>query len=94
MTRNFYLVHPFGSFNHFLGKQFGGFSETNFVDFISKESLNNIKNDKSFYLLINYSMEGDFQSDFFVNLYSILDDNQIPHSKVILLCSADINNLS
>lgn len=91
---NFYLVEPFGSFNHFLGKQFGGFSETNFIDFISKESLHNIKNDKSFYLLINYSMEGVFPSDFFVNLYSILDDNKIPHSKVIVLSSAvDINNL-
>jgi hypothetical protein len=91
---NFYLVEPFGSFNHFLGKQFGGFSETNFIDFISKKSLDNIKNDNSFYLLINYSTEGVFPVDCFSNLYSVLESNNIPLNKVILLCAAaDIDNL-
>lgn len=84
----FYLVEPFGNFNHFLGKQFGPFSETTFIDFISKDSLENIKNNDNFYLVINYGTEGVFGIDFFSNLYEILENNNIPEKKVILLSSA------
>lgn len=90
----FYLVEPFGNFNHFLGKQFGGFSETDFIEFISKDSLHNIKNNDLFYLVINYGTEGVFAIDFFSNLYSLLEKHNIPEYKVILLSSAvDIKNL-
>jgi len=84
----FYLVEPFGNFNHFLGKQFGGFSESCFIDFISKDSLDNIKTNDNFYLIINYGTEGVFPIDFFSNLYEILEKYKIPENKVILLSSA------
>jgi len=91
---NFYLVEPFGSFNHFLGKQFGGFSETNFIDFISKSSLEEIKTNSNFFLLINYGTEGVFPVDCFKNLYEILEARDIPRNKVILLtAAADIKEL-
>jgi len=90
----FYLVEPFGNFNHFLGKQFGPFSETTFIDFVSKDSLENIKNNDNFYLVINYGTEGVFGIDFFSNLYEILEAYNIPENKVILLSSAvDIESI-
>lgn len=84
----FYLVEPFGSFNHFLGGQFGGFSETNFADFISEKSLNHIKNNDNFYMVINYGTEGVFPVDYFSTLYKVLEKYEIPEKKVILLSSS------
>lgn len=90
----FYLIEPFGSFNHFLGKQFGGFSESNFTDFISKDSLINIIENPNFFLVINYGTEGVFAVDFFSNLYDILEKKKIPREKVLLLsAAADIDEL-
>lgn len=90
----FYLIEPFGNFNHCLGAQFGGFSETSFFDFISRDSLKNIKTNNNFYLVINYGTEGVFPVDYFKNLYDVLEKNNIPENKVILLSSAvNINEL-
>lgn len=83
-----YLVEPFGSFEHFIGKQYGGFSETTFLDFVSKESLNEIKTNPNFYLCINYNTEGVFNSYWFKYIYDLLESYDIDVTKVILLSSA------
>jgi hypothetical protein len=90
----YYLVEPFGSFFHFLGKQFGPFSDSSFIDYISEPSLTELKNNPNFYLVINYGNEGVFISNFFIQLYDILEKNNINPNKVILISSAiDINKI-
>lgn len=84
----FYLVEPFANFEHFLGLQWGAFSQTNFLDFCSKQSLHEIKTNDNFFLLINYNTEGVFSSRWFIELYNLFEKYEIPTRKVILTSSA------
>jgi hypothetical protein len=83
-----YTIHPFGSIDTCLGRNLNYHQNSHCFDFISQQAKFYIRNAKNFYLVFDYSSEGDIKSDIFDNLHSKCKELDIPPSKVLVITSA------
>jgi hypothetical protein len=83
-----YPIHPFGSLDTCLGNNLNYHENTHCFDFISTTSLKYIQKSKNFYLVLDYSSEGDIKSDMFENLHKKCNELNINPKKVLIITSA------
>lgn len=83
-----YPIHPFGSLDTCLGTNLNYHENAHCFDFISNTALDYIANSKNFYLVVDYSSEGDIRSDMFENLHKKCDELNINPKKVLIITSA------
>lgn len=83
-----YTIHPFGSIDTCLGNNLNYHENAHCFDFISVTALEYIQNSNNFYLVFDYSSEGDIRSDIFGNLHKKCDELNINPKKVLVITSA------
>jgi len=83
-----YPIHPFGSLDTCLGNNLNYHQNKHCFDFISSVALDYIEKSKNFYLVLDYSSEGDIRSDMFENLHKKCNELNINPKKVLVITSA------
>ena len=83
-----YTIHPFGSIDTCLGNNLNYHQNNHCFEYISNYAKNYINNIKNFYLVFDYSSEGDIKSDLFKNLHIISKKLDINPNKIIVITSA------
>lgn len=83
-----YTIHPFGSIDTCLGNNLNYHQNAHCFDFISDQAKSYIQNAKNFYLVFDYSSEGDIKSAIFENLHNKCKELNIPPTKVLIITSA------
>jgi hypothetical protein len=86
----FYIVCPFGGASCAYGYDYSLNQGFSFFHFISKSSLDNIRNCRNFYLFINYQNEGTIDYNWFKVIYEESFKFNIPLNKIIF-CASDFN---
>ena len=81
-------VHPYGSIDTCTGKNTNYHENTHSFDFISEISKNYLRNATNFYLVVDYSSEGDIRNSLFENLHKKCKELDIPPKKVIVISSS------
>lgn len=84
----FYTIHPFGSIDTCLGRNINYHQHSHCFDFISNKAKFFIKNATNFYLIFDYSSEGDIRKELFENLHEKCKELELPPSKIIIITSA------
>lgn len=87
-----YPITPYGSVMCCLGHDFTFHLNKTVFDFISEKCKKELRENKNFYILFDYSSEGDIRPDVFQALHEGLEKNNIPTSKCIFVC-ASLNTL-
>ena len=83
-----YPIHPFGSLDTCLGNNLNYHENTHCFDFISSTALDYIEKSKNFYLVLDYSSEGDIRGEIFENLHKKCNELNINPKKVLVITSA------
>lgn len=84
----FYTIHPFGSVDTCIGDNLNYHEKTHCFDFISKKSIYYLQNANNYFLIFDYSSEGDIKKSLFDNLHKKCKELEIPPHKVIVITSA------
>lgn len=88
-----YTIHPFGSVDTCIGENLNYHQHTHCFDFISELAKKYVRTSKNFYIVFDYSSEGDIKYHLFENLQKKCSELNIPHSKVIII-TASMNTRS
>ena len=83
-----YPIHPFGSIDTCIGNNSNYHQDTHCFEFISIYAKKYINDAKNFYLVFDYSSEGDIRPELFDNLHKNCEQLNINPSKVIIITSA------
>jgi hypothetical protein len=83
----FYTITPFGNVLVATGQDFTYHQNQHVFDFISERAKQYLKA-KNFYLIFDYSSEGDIKPDIFYNIHTACETHNICPSKVIFITSA------
>lgn len=83
-----YTIHAFGSIDTCLGNNLNYHQGTHCFDFISIHAKEYIKESKNFYLVFDYSSEGDIRPDIFDNLHKKCSELEINPHKILIITSA------
>ena len=84
----FMTIHPFGSIDTCTGRNDNYHEHSHSFDFISEIAKNYLRVAKNFYLILDYSTEGDIRSTLFENLHSKCKELNISPNKVIVISSS------
>ena len=82
-----YSISPYGNVNICTGHDFAWHQNRHCFDFISK-SVKDMLDAENFYIVFDYSSEGDIQPFIFENLHKACKDNGIREDKVIIITAA------
>lgn len=90
MDKSLFLmtVHPYGSIDTCTGKNTNYHEHTHSFDFISEIAKKYLRNATNFYLVVDYSSEGDIRNSLFENLHKKCKELDIPPKKVIVISSS------
>jgi len=83
-----YTIHPFGSIDTCLGNNLNYHQNTHCFDFISEQSKEYIRKASNYYLIFDYSSEGDIKPELFETLHSKCIELNIPPKKVLVITSS------
>lgn len=84
----FYTIHPFGSIDTCLGKNLNYHQNHNCFDFISYKAKFLLKNATNFYLIFDYSSEGDIRKEMFEVLHKKCEEYNLPYNKILVITSS------
>ena len=91
---NFFMtIHPYGSIDTCTGRNTNYHENNHSFDFISEISKNYLRNASNFYLVMDYSSEGDIRNSLFENLHKKCKEINLSPKKVIVI-SASMNTRS
>ena len=82
-----YSISPYGNVNISIGTDFSWHQNLHTFDFIS-DNVKTLLNARNFYILFDYSSEGDIKENIFENLHLACKRNNIPEDKVIFISAA------
>lgn len=83
----YYTIAPFGNILVCTGDDFTYHENKHTFDFISKKAKKYL-NAKNFYLVFDYSSEGDIKPDIFYNIHKACDKHNINPSKVLIITAS------
>jgi hypothetical protein len=83
----FYTIHPFGDVYTCLGQNSNYHEHVSVFDNISQKA-KDLSHSKNFYIIFDYSTEGDINSDIFYYIHSACEKNNINIENVIVISSA------
>lgn len=83
-----YTIHPFGSIDTCLGNNLNYHQNKHCFDFISEQSKEYIRNASNYYLVFDYSSEGDIKPEMFETLHSKCIELNIPPKKILVITSS------
>lgn len=83
----FYTIHPFGDVYTSLGKNSNYHENVGVFDNIS-EKAKKFSHSKNFFIIFDYSTEGDINSDIFFHIHKQCEENNINIENVIVISSA------
>ena len=81
-------IHPYGSIDTCTGRNVNYHEHTHSFDFISDLAKDYLKKAKNFYLILDYSSEGDIRNWLFENLHQKCEELDISPKKVIVISSS------
>jgi hypothetical protein len=84
----FYTIHPYGSVDTCIGTNTNYHEGTHTFDFISEIAKKYIREVKNFYLIFDYSTEGDIRKSLFENLHKKCVELNLPPNKIIVISSS------
>ena len=84
----FMTMHPYGSIDTCTGRNTNYHENTHAFDSISKKALHYLINSNNFYLIVDYSSEGDIRDWLFDDLHTKCKEINLPAKKVIVISSA------
>jgi len=84
----FYTIHPFGSVDTCLGRNENYHEGHHCFDFISEKSKYFLRNAINYYLVFDYSSEGDIRKELFESLHDKCKEYDLPPSRIIVITSA------
>ena len=84
----FYTIHPFGNLNVCNGSETNYHQNRHAFDFISKRA-KEYSNAKNFWILFDYSSEGDIRNHIFEYIHAACERNNINPSKVIVITASE-----
>ena len=83
----YYTITPFGNVLVATGQDFTYHQNKHVFDFISERAKLYLKS-KNFYLIFDYSSEGDIKPEIYYNIHQACERNEICPSKVIIITAA------
>lgn len=84
----FYTIHPYGSVDTCTGNNINYHENIHTFDFISEIAKKYIREVKNFYLIFDYSTEGDIRNSLFENLHKKCKELNLPPNKIIVISSS------
>lgn len=90
MDKSLYLmtIHPYGSIDTCTGRNLNYHENAHSFNFISELAKKYLRNATNFYLIMDYSSEGDIRNSLFENLHKKCKELNIPAKKVIIISSS------
>lgn len=86
---NFFMtIHPYGSIDTCIGNNLNYHEGTHCFDLISAKAKYYLKNAKNFYLIFDYSSEGDIRNSLFENLHKKCKEMGVSPTKVLVVSAA------
>ena len=83
-----YTIHPFGSVDTCIGTNLNYHQNTHCFDFISEHAKKYTRLASNFFIVFDYSSEGDIRMELFENLHKKCKELNIPEKKIIIITAA------